>query len=89
MLFATQYPDYQDPIGDVHERRPHIIFDGVQKICVYAGNVFATLFVVAFTGMELMFVLALATLAVQGWQDQSARSVLREGELQLWQTTPE
>ncbi|MEY4730182.1 MAG: hypothetical protein RL020_1340 [Pseudomonadota bacterium] len=66
MLFSTDYPSYQDPIGDEHDTRPHLLLHAVQKMAEYIGDFFAALFVMAFTGMEIVFVLALGVLLVQG-----------------------
>jgi hypothetical protein len=65
MLFSTDYPTYLDPIGEEHESRPHPLLHGLQKAAGYVGDLFAMLFVVAFTGLELLFVAALAVLLFQ------------------------
>jgi hypothetical protein len=50
MLFSTEYPTYQDPLGDEHESRPHFLLHGMQKLVRYIGDFLALLFVAAFTG---------------------------------------
>ena len=65
MLFSTDYPTYLDPIGDEHETRPHPLVHGMQMLAKYVGDFFAMLFVMAFTGLELIFVLVLAVLLFQ------------------------
>lgn len=66
MLFSTDYPIYQDPIGDEHDSRPHLLLHAMQKMAEYVGDFFAALFVIAFTGMEIVFLMALGALLVQG-----------------------
>jgi hypothetical protein len=76
MLFSTDYPSYQDPIGEEHEGRPHPLLHALQKVVRYVGDFFAMLFVMGFTGMEIVFVLMLGVLLVQSffsWEElQSA-----------------
>jgi hypothetical protein len=66
MLFSTEYPTYLDPIGEAHELRPHPLLQVAEKVAEYIGDFFAMLFVTAFTGLELLFVVALAVLLFQG-----------------------
>jgi hypothetical protein len=86
MLFSTEYPDYQDPIGEEHESQPHPIFQGLKKVAGYLGDFFALLFVTAFTGLELAFVMALLMLALQALTNISNMS---DAPAQAWQSNAE
>ncbi len=89
MLFSTDYPEYEDAIGVVHESRPHPIFHGLQKTGEYLGSFVATLFVMAFTGMEIVFVLALAMLALQAMQSWQVVPDMTDSMMQAWQGSAE
>jgi hypothetical protein len=66
MLFSTNYPSYQDPTGEQHESKPHPLSHALHKISEYVGNILAMLFVTAFTGLELIFFIAIVILALKG-----------------------
>jgi hypothetical protein len=85
MLFSTEYPAYLDPIDDEHELRPNPLLRVVQKLAKYVGEFFAMLFVVAFTGLELLFVVALAMLVMKGWTNWESIPSLVQGVTQAEQ----
>ncbi|MGB8338646.1 MAG: hypothetical protein WCD07_03605 [Burkholderiales bacterium] len=69
MLFLTDYPAYQDPIGGAHDYRPHPLQHGLQNIAEYIKRFFVMILVTAFTGMEFLLVVVLAILLLQGISD--------------------
>ncbi len=89
MLFSTNYPSYQDPIGEAHENNPHPLQHGMRKISDYVGDFFAALFVMAFTGLELVFLAALAVLVLKGLATWNVMPDVWEGATQHLQSMAE
>ncbi|MGB8856109.1 MAG: hypothetical protein WCC58_05500 [Burkholderiales bacterium] len=85
MLFSTEYPSYQDPIGEAHESRPHPISHAVQKIVDYIGDFLGFVFVMAFTGLEILFVVALIAVVVQGLTSWDVVNEVVNSATQSWQ----